>query len=350
MSDASTTLSVVLAVYNEAPVLRDTLASLLSQRLPAGHALEVLVIDGGSPDGSADIAREIAATDGRVRVLHNPRRLTPYAFNIGIQDARGDYVCILGAHCRYAPDYLAVCLQELHATGAVGCSGRLLTQPASATLGAELSSWTLGHPFGVSGASARTQPEGFVDSPAFPVFRRQALLDVGGYDEAMVRNQDNDMNYRLRQAGHRLYCTWKTSCAYGARPDLPGLWNYARANGFWCGISSCRQPASLGLRHYTPLVFWLVTTAGILLLPVAWSTGGWRWGLIAASPILVHLVLGHLAGLHLAVRQRRLAGLLMPWVFLRFHLTYGYAFARGLIQERLGRFGRIATSPVPPIR
>jgi len=69
---------------------------------------------------------------------------------------------------------------------------------------------------------------------------------------------------------------------------------------------------------------------------------------VAAAPILAHLALGHLAGLQLAVRHRRWAGLLMPWVFLRFHLTYGYAFARGLIQEGMARVGRVTASPVPP--
>ena len=68
--------------------------------------------------------------------------------------------------------------------------------------------------FGVSGNSFRVMREGYVHSVNFPVFKKQALLDIGGYNEMLERNQDNDMNQRLIDAGHQLYCTWKTKCFY----------------------------------------------------------------------------------------------------------------------------------------
>jgi len=116
--------------FNERESIEQCLRSVLSQD-SNGFELEVLVIDGNSTDGTIELASNIAAGDGRVRLLHNPDRKTPFAFNVGLRAARGEYVCILGAHSVYPPDYISVCLQELQRHGAVGCSGRVMTSPAN---------------------------------------------------------------------------------------------------------------------------------------------------------------------------------------------------------------------------
>lgn len=324
------TVSVILPVYNEAAIIERTVGSLLAQQLDSGVELEILVLDGASTDGSRALAQQVAQRDRRVRVIDNPHRTTPCAFNIGLRAARGSYVAILGAHCVYAPDYLRICLRELRAQDAVGCSGRTLTRPAGGTLGARLACWALSHPFGVSGSSFRTQAEGYVDSIPYPVFCKAALLEVGGYDETMTRNQDNDMNHRLRLAGHRLFCTWKTSCEYRAKSDLSGLLSYARSNGFWCGISARSSPRSLGLRHYLPFSFLIASVAGLLLLPLTWRAQS-PLAVLLVLPLSLHVLVGHLVALGLAARERTWRPLLLPFVFLVFHLSYGFAFARGLL-------------------
>ena len=83
--------------------------------------------------------------------------MTPYAFNFGIQKAWGIYICILGAHTTYAPNYIATCLDELKLHGAAGCSGRLVIRPGGEGLQAQLVAWALGHPFGTSARSTRTR-------------------------------------------------------------------------------------------------------------------------------------------------------------------------------------------------
>src|SRR5215467_12269520 len=121
-------VSVILAVFNEAGYIEKCMTSLLEQETP-GFDLEILAVDGGSTDGTKDYLERIASTDSRVRVLHNERKRTPFAFNLGLREAKGDYVCIFGAHSAYAKDYISVCLKELLARDVLGCGGRLLTQP-----------------------------------------------------------------------------------------------------------------------------------------------------------------------------------------------------------------------------
>jgi glycosyltransferase involved in cell wall biosynthesis len=324
-------ISIILPVHNEARMIRQVLQSLLAQQ---NVDLEVLVIDGQSTDDSPDIVREISAHDPRIRLLTNERRKTPFAFNIGLRESKGEYVCILGAHCEYAPDYIEVCLREMRHHQAVGCSGKVITRAADDSWQASLTAWVMAHPFGVSGASFRTQPEGFVDSIPYPIFRKQVLLELGGYNEQLSRNQDNDMNYRIRAAGHRLYCTWQTTAIYYARRNLRELWLYADSNGRWCGVNARLEPRSLGLRHYIPLLF-ILGLLGALVLTLIPSLTWLGLGGLAAIPL--HFLLGLVFGGQIAIKEKRWLPLLLPPVFFLFHLAYGRGFLQELLAPRLLR-------------
>src|SRR4051794_27149782 len=100
-------VSVVLATYNEEAFIEETIRSLLAQT-HTDCDIEILVIDGGSTDATIATVEQFLS-DARVKLLRNPSRSTPVAFNIGLRAASGDYVCILGAHCRYPQNYIETC-------------------------------------------------------------------------------------------------------------------------------------------------------------------------------------------------------------------------------------------------
>jgi len=324
-------VSVILAVYNEARCIEGCIHSILEQRTSNQEIgefdIEVLAVDGMSNDGTLEILARCAAADPRVRVVANEKRRTPFAFNLGLLHARGEYVCIFGAHSIYRNDYIATCLGELAAHDAAGCGGRVLTAPAGKSLSARLCAWTMSHPFGSSRKSFRTQQEGPVDTVNYPVLRRSLVLAAGGYDEELLRNQDNDLNQKLRAGGYTLWCTWKTQCVYFPKATVPGLLRYAFGNGYWNIISLEKNPAAMGVRHFVPLVFVLCLLAsGMLavssvLLPAPYS-------LLMLLPLAVllamHLSLGILSALQIAARERSIGALWLPAIFLGFHFAYGY--------------------------
>jgi glycosyltransferase involved in cell wall biosynthesis len=334
-SGALPLVSVIMPVRNEATVLRDVLSSVLLQET-RGFELEVIAVDGLSTDGSKAILEAAAAEDPRVRVFDNPHRLTPHALNIGLHEADGEYVCICGSHTVYDSDYIAVCLEDLQAHDAVGCSGRVRVEPANDSLSARLVAWALSSPFASSGKSFRTAPEGYADTIPYPLFRKQPLLDLRGYNERLARNQDNDMNERLRASGHRLYHTWRTGCRYRAQAGMRPLIRYAYNNGYWNFVTVRENPRAMRLRHFMPMLFVL----GTLMLLFVTAAISWldnapnhELRLLAAASVLAHLVIGLASSIPIAWRERRLAPLLMPAYILLFHASYGIGMIVALLRR-----------------
>ena len=318
-------VSAVLAVRNEECHIEAVLTSLLKQET-SNWELEIIIVDGDSSDRTQKIVKRMASEDSRVKLLINKQQKTPYAFNLGIKEARGKYICILGAHTTYAQDYVATCLEEMRIHGAAGCSGRLVTRPAGDVLQARLVAWALGHPFGTSTGSMRTRGAGFADTIPYPLFLKSTLLEVGGYDTKLHRNQDNDLSQRLRARGYKLYITDKTSCEYFVNPNLMSLAGYAFKNGFWNIISFKVNPASMSMRHFVPGVFVaaLLFSLLMLLISVEITTHAHLW---LRTPILALGVIYGAATIgvacHVALRERTVGALLMPIVFLLLHVSYG---------------------------
>jgi succinoglycan biosynthesis protein ExoA len=337
-------ISVIMPVLNEAECIQKTLDSLLQQSV-SDIDLEFILVDGGSTDGTREIIEDCAARDGRLRLLNNPRKKTPAGLNIGLHAARGEFVCILGAHAQYPRDYICICLQELLAHAATGCSGRLVTVPANTSTGARLAAWCLGHRYASSGSSARTHRGGFVDSIPYPLMYRRALLEVGGYDEELGRNQDNDMNYRLRQRGHKLYLTPLTCAYYRSRPSVSALLTYAFQTGRWNAITLFRTAASMSRRHFLPLIFLMsliILGASSLLLAMRQQSPALPLGILAFL-LALHLLRGLVATLETFRREHAIAALALPAVILAFHIIYGAGTMAGFLRG----FGRHPMAPRP---
>ena len=340
-------VSVVLATFNEVHVIGRCLESILGQVLISPETgpidLEVLAVDGMSDDGTVTVLQQYAATDRRLQVLMNEKRRAPFAFNLGLRHARGEYVCIFGAHTIYREDYIVACLGELLAQGAAGCGGRVVTVPANRSLGARLSAWVMSHPFGSSRKSFRTQREGPVDTVNYPLFRRDLVLAVGGYDERLLRNQDNDLNQKLRSMGYTVWCTWKTQCHYSPKSTVKGLLSYAFGNGFWNALTFWINRDAMAARHFIPLAFVLSLLASVLLAAAAAMVPS-HHVLAMALPLTLclglHLVVGALAAMHVSIRERSLGAWLLPPVFVAFHVAYGCGTLVGFVGHLWAAFHR----------
>ncbi|MFN8123240.1 MAG: glycosyltransferase [Thermoleophilia bacterium] len=204
-------MSVLMPVLDEAAHVEESVRSGLAQT--GLESFEILVIDGGSTDGTAAIVERIAAGDPRVRLLHNPHRRIPHALNIGLAHARGRFIARMDAHTSYPAGYLATGIARLErgdvewASGPqrpVAAGGR--TRDVVAALGTRL---------GVGGAEfRRAAAERVVDSGFTGVLRADLLRRLGGWDEDWLINEDGEIAARLRAAGGTIVCIPEMAADY----------------------------------------------------------------------------------------------------------------------------------------
>lgn len=328
------TLSIICPTYNEEKYIAKTLESFIQQQY-SSFDLEILICDGMSTDNTRHIVREYASLTPKIRLIDNPERITPYAFNAGLKAASGDYVAILGAHTKYDPNYLQTCYEQLIKSGSVGCTGRVITKAAYTYFEAKLAEWVMLSSFGVSTASFRAMREGYVHSVNFPVFKKQALLDLGGYDTKLERNQDNDMNQRLLDAGHKLYCTWKTKCFYRPPANLKGLFRYAYRGGFWNAKSVMMHARSMRLHHLIPFLFILVILLSSLigLAEYLLFKTTWLW-YVVVTVITSHFLLGIIYAARSLKYENDGRKIILPFIYFAFHFSYGWGTLKGFLKAK----------------
>jgi len=333
-------VSVIIPAYNEERYIGGCLRSLLRGAYPH-DCWEIIIADGMSTDRTREEIRKVSMESPvPIIVIDNPRRVTPRALNLAIGRARGEVIIRVDAHTEYGDDYVARCVQTLRESGAANVGGPMDTRPGADTPMARAIALAMAHPFGVGNSAFRTQTEAReVDTVPFGCFRCEVFQQVGLFDERLWRNQDFEMNQRIRKAGGRLWLDPRLHSAYYSRATLSALMRHAWINGFWNALSHALHPYSFCLRHALPVAFVLGLTAAMAASALALATGTVFWRVVALVlwlPYVLYLALDLVVSLRLGRTGRERAALLVT--FPAFHLWYGAGLAWGWINVGLRRF------------
>ena len=321
---ASVPITVVIPTLDEAAHVVECLDSVLAALGPAGG--EVLVVDGGSTDATRELVARYAARSPAVRLIPNPARVTPAAFNLGIRESRSPLVGIVSAHSRVEPGFFAAARRRIAAGDADIVGGPVATEPGAPGPLGWLLAQVVSHPFGVGNSRFRvsTRPA-YVDAVPFAVFRREVFDAVGLFDTALVRNQDTEFFGRVARAGLRVFLDPEVRSVYRARGTLGGLLRQGFRNAYW-NVRVWRQnPAAFQWRHAVPAAFTLSLLAGAALAPRVPAAGA-----LLALELSLYAAAAVAASAHIARRTRRLTPLLLPPVFFLYHFCYGAGSLAGL--------------------
>ncbi len=330
-----TIISIVLAVRNEERIIEGCLHSLLAQKLNESYSLELLVIDGLSTDNTASIVRNISEKHpNQVILIPNEKKITPVAFNLGIGAATGDYIGIFGAHSEYANNYIQTCVDQISEMGADGCSGLVISKMTDDSSEAELCNQLLSSPIGVSGNSFRTRGSGFAETIPYGIFKREVFEAVGPYNEALIRNQDNDMNYRINKKGFRLFITDKTHADYFPKQRLKPLMNYAFNTGFWNARTLVLGSFSMRLMHFIPFFFVLYILLILLFIIGSSFMGYGLISLISLFPLLLYFGLVHHYNKKNEFRYKENFNRFFSAIF-KFHWNYGLGTLLGFFNVKI---------------
>lgn len=255
-------VSVLIPVLDEERHLALTLRGLRGQAFEG--SIEFLFVDGRSSDGTRRMLELAALEDARIRVLDNPHRGIPYALNIGLENARGEFVARMDAHTAYPPQYLSLGVERLRRGDAEWVSG---PQIASGQDGwSEVVAAALSTRLGVGGASFRNaEREIEVDAGYTGIWRRETLARHGGWDEGWAVNEDGELAARVRADGGRIVCVPELGASYTPRDSLGSLarqyWRY----GQYRAKTSGAHPESMRRSHVLPPL--LVLTLLVAGLP-----------------------------------------------------------------------------------
>lgn len=321
--DAS--VSVVMPVRNESDYIGKSLRAVLAQDCGA-ERVEVLVADGCSTDGTREIVQDFARRFPSVRLVDNPGRIVATGLNRVIAEARGEIIVRVDGHCEIAPDYVRRCIAHLRSGEAEGVGGPLETVGETAVarvIARAMSSW-----FGVGGAPFRVRTKGtmLVDTVAFPAYTREVMERAGPFDEELVRNQDDEYNYRLREMGARVLLAEDVRSRYYSRSSLKALWKQYLQYGYWKVRVMQKHPRQMRLRQFVPPLFVAGLLLAALIAPfsevgrylLAGLTGAYAGASLLASALV-------------AARGLEPAMALLPLVFAVMHFAYGLGFLGGLV-------------------
>ena len=326
-------VTVILPCRNEARYIAPCLDSILAGAYPA-DLVEILVVDGNSTDDTRTVVRKYAAQHPQVRLLDNPRRIVPTALNIGIRAATGDIIARMDAHVIYPPEYLPRLVAALEESGADNVGGCVITLPADGTATAQAIAIALSHPFGVGNSHFRigARQARFVDTVPFGCFRRELFTKLGMFDEELVRNQDDEFNYRIVSRGGKIRLVPDIVCYYYARGSLAQLARMFYQYGVFKPLVARKVGRIMTLRQLVPAAFVIALfdagIAGIFWRP-AWFAGLGLAAVYAAAILFSSARVFRSHGVRCATA--------LTAVFPVLHFSYGVGFLRGL---KDGLFGR----------
>lgn len=314
--DTWPSVSVVLPVRDETAHLESAVESVLAQDYPV--PFDVWLAVAPSKDGTEALAARLAERDPRVHVVPNPAGATPAGLNAAIRASAGDVVVRVDGHARLSPGYIRRAVETMRATGAVNVGGVQAAEgetPFERAVATAMTSWlgTGGSRFHVGGSP------GPVDTVYLGVFDRSAGDAVGWFDEGLIRNQDYELNIRLRASGGVVWFDPELRVGYRPRSTVRALARQYYEYGWWKAEVLRRYPGSLRARQAAPAALPFVLAAGVL--------GARRWRPAALAP------LGYAAALAVGSRGRWRVALAAATM----HLAWGAGFAAGALGARGGR-------------
>ena len=324
MSNNELLVSIIIPCRNEERFIAKCLDSIIAQDYPKDR-LEVLVVDGMSEDGTREIverytdmslrARSLAchceqseAISARdklrnlgiatslpalamtLKLLNNPKKVTPCALNIGIKNAKGEIILWMSAHSRYEKDYISKCVKYLKEYDADNVGGVMITLPRDNAFIGKAIATVLSHPFGVGNSVFRTgakEPK-WVDTVFGGCYKKEVFDKIGLFNESLVRSQDMEFNLRLKKTGGKILLAPDIVSYYYPKSNLKDFFIHNFEDGSWVTYPLKFGIKAFSWRHLIPL-FFILGLVGTGILGIFFSPLLWLFLFVLSSYLLVNL-------------------------------------------------------------
>ena len=331
-----------MPVRNEAAFIERSLDAVLTQDYPYGR-MEVLIADGMSTDATREIIERLKRHHPyvAVTVLDNPGRVVSTGINTALAQAKGEVIVRVDGHTVIAEDYVRECVAALRRSGADSVGGRM--DVVGEGLFGQAEAVATSSAFGVGGARFHySDREEWVDTVYLGAWLRDVFHRIGLFDEEMVRNQDDEHNYRLRSQGGKILLSPRIKSIYYNRTTLLSLCRQYFQYGYWKVRVMQKHPRQMRPRQFVPAVFAVALLVSLLMLPFS-TVGKFMFAFVTFFYLFVNF-----AASALAVRKERWQLLLLlSLAFMTLHLAYGFGFLTRIVRfwNRWGSYETGANQP-----
>jgi GT2 family glycosyltransferase len=317
-------ISVIVPCRNEEAHIEECIDAIYSSILVSSQELYVTIVDGLSDDGTRELISELKKKYNTLQLVDNKKQLTPYAFNLGINNLKADFYQIVGARQILSPNYLSKSIEILVNNNSIWCVGGNVENIYLNEIG-EIISKGMSTSFGMGlGNFCVLENSCFVDTVGTPMYPGWVFDRIGYFDEDLVRNQDDDYNFRVTKAGGKIWLETSITIKYYVRATFQGLFRQFYQYGYWKVFVNTKHKTVTTMRQLVPPIFVLYVSslsfAFLLPYPFNWMyfLGGFAY-----------LVMLLYSSLNLVKKGNDF--FLFIRTFLTLHFSYGVGYLYGII-------------------
>jgi succinoglycan biosynthesis protein ExoA len=318
-------VSIIVPIRNEASRIARTLDCLFKQTYPADR-FEIIIAEGSSSDNTREIVDETARKNQGIAlsVVDNPGKIVSIGFNLALRRAKGEIIARVDGHTSIAPDYILQCVEVLERTKADNVGGKM--NGIGKNTFSEAVCLATSTPFGVGGGRFHISLiDEWVDTVYMGAWPRRVFEKIGLFDEELVRDQDDEFNYRLLEMGGRIFLSQTIHSQYFVRSRPGALYKQYFQYGYWKVRVFQKHPGQIRWRQFIPFTFVVaLIVSALLTLLFAW---GWFFlAFVSGSYVLANLS----ASIITAARKGWKHLPFLPPTYGIMHLSYGLGFLLGL--------------------
>ena len=321
-----TDISFILPIRNEELFIEKTIVSIIKQN--SNVEFEIIIADGRSTDYTKEIIEKLKFKHDNIILIDNPKKIVSTGFNLGLNKSKGNVIIRLDGHSKIASDFLSNIMRLFDEIDAE-CIGGPTKHISSGVTGTSIAIAQT-HKFGVGNALFRQKIKKgeYVDTLAFGAYKRKVFRDIGGYDEELVRNQDDEFSLRLQQNGGKIWLDPSIKSYYYPRVSLLKLFKQYFQYGFFKIRVFQKRRALASIRQIIPFLFVIY----LILTTLMWVINI-KYLFLICSPLIIYFSTGLLFALNSFFKRRSnfLSILILPITFFILHFSYGLGFSMGLV-------------------
>ena len=318
----SPNVSIIIPCRNEENYIFKCVMSILEQDYSG--KIELLIIDGMSDDKTVSIVNDLSSIHKNVKLIENIEQTTPQAMNIGLGVASYDLIIRIDAHAIALPNFIKNNVDSIFESDNIMCAGgkiiNVYENKISHAIGMAMSSV-----FGVGNATFRVGGEKkFVDTLAFGIYKKEVFEKIGTFDEDLIRNQDDELNFRLTKGGYKILYNPEIQSEYYVRGSIKKLYKQYYQYGYWKVYVNKKHKTITTIRQMVPLFFVLGLLLGTLisiLIPVFWY--------VFVFGITIYLIMALLFAYR--VNDKQVSILKVATIFPVLHFSYGFGYLIGIL-------------------